>query len=186
MPHYLQQVAYSIEGWKALVKKPQNRIEAVRPAIEKLGGKIESAWFTFGDYDVVLIVQMPSNVDASAIAMAFAAGGACKSVKTTPLLTVEEAVEAMKKATGSGYRAATWKSIRSMKQHRWGTVNNDNRKRRPRSIRKFYSALDRMLNGDAGPLGDIWSHSATVTTMHPIGGREVVWDQVRGSSEQVA
>jgi hypothetical protein len=46
---------------------------------------------------------------------------------------------------------------------------------------KFYSALNRMLNGDAGPLGDIWSHSATVTTMHPIGGREVGWDQVRGS-----
>src|SRR5258708_14801384 len=51
---------------------------------------------------------------------------------------------------------------------------------------KFYSALNRMLNGDAGPLGDIWSHSATVTTMHPIGGREVGWDQVRGSWEQVA
>ena len=30
---------------------------------------------------------------------------------------------------------------------------------------KFYSALNRMLNGDAGSLGDIWSHSATVTTM---------------------
>src|SRR3984893_5174382 len=51
---------------------------------------------------------------------------------------------------------------------------------------KFYSALNRMLNGDAGSLGDIWSHSATVTTMHPIGGREVGWDQVRGSWEQVA
>ena len=51
---------------------------------------------------------------------------------------------------------------------------------------KFYSALNRMLNGDAGPLGDIWSHSATVTTMHPIGGREVGWDQVRGSWEQIA
>ena len=51
---------------------------------------------------------------------------------------------------------------------------------------KFYSALNRMLNGDAGPLGDIWSHSATVTTMHPIGGREVGWDQVRGSWERVA
>jgi len=107
MPHYLQQVAYSPEGWEALVEKPQNRIEAVRPAIEKLGGKIESAWFAFGDYDVVLIVQMPTNVDAGAIAMAFAAGGACKTVKTTPLLTVEEAVEAMKKAAGAGYRAAT-------------------------------------------------------------------------------
>jgi uncharacterized protein with GYD domain len=105
VPHYLIQVAYSSEGWKALVTQPQNRVDAVRPAVEKLGGKIESAWFTFGDYDVVLIVQMPSNVDAGAIAMAFAAGGACKAVKTTLLLTVDEAVEAMKKAAGSEYRA---------------------------------------------------------------------------------
>jgi hypothetical protein len=42
MPHYLQQVAYSQQGWEALVANPQNRIEAVRPAIEKLGGKIEA------------------------------------------------------------------------------------------------------------------------------------------------
>lgn len=107
MPYYLQQVAYSIEGWNALLKKPQDRIQAVRPTIEKLGGKIENAFFTFGDYDVVLIVQMPTNVDVTAIAMAFAAGGACKSVKTTPLLTIDEAVEAMKKAVGSRYRPAT-------------------------------------------------------------------------------
>jgi uncharacterized protein with GYD domain len=107
MPYYLQQVAYSIEGWSALVKKPQDRIEAVRPAIEKLGGKIENAWFTFGDYDVVLVVQMPTNVDVTAIAIAFAAGGTCKSVKTTPLLTIDEAVEAMKNAAVCGYRPAT-------------------------------------------------------------------------------
>jgi uncharacterized protein with GYD domain len=107
MPHYLQQVAYTIEGWKALVKKPQNRIEAVRPVIEKLGGKIEGGWLTFGDYDVLLIIEMPSNVDITAIAMAFAAGGACKAVKTTPLLTLDEAVEAMKKAGKSGYRPPT-------------------------------------------------------------------------------
>ena len=107
MPSYLQQIAYTPKGWEALVGKPQNRIEAVRPAIEKLGGKIQGAWFSFGDYDVVVVVDMPSNVDAGAIAMAFAAGGACKAVKTTPLLTAEEAVEAMKKASNSGYRAAT-------------------------------------------------------------------------------
>jgi ketosteroid isomerase-like protein len=51
---------------------------------------------------------------------------------------------------------------------------------------KFYAALNRMLNEDASPLGDIWSHSAAVTTMHPIGGREVGWDHVRNSWEQVA
>jgi len=107
MPHYLQQISYTPDGWQALVKNPQDRIEAVRPAIEKLGGKIEGAWFAFGDHDIVIIVEMPSNVDVAAFAIAVAGGGSCKSVKTTPLLTTAEAVEAMKKAAGSGYRPAT-------------------------------------------------------------------------------
>jgi ketosteroid isomerase-like protein len=50
---------------------------------------------------------------------------------------------------------------------------------------KFYAALNRMLNGDAQPLSDIWSHGPTVTTMHPIGGRQVGWDQVWETWEQV-
>src|SRR5713226_7471742 len=64
MPRFLQQVAYTPEGWQTLIKNPQNRIDAVRPAIEKLGGKIETAWFAFGEYDVILIVEMPDNVSA--------------------------------------------------------------------------------------------------------------------------
>jgi len=106
MPHYLTQVAYSHEGWEAVVANPQNRIEAVRPAVEKLGGKIESAWFSFGDYDIVVISEMPDNVSAAAMAMAFAAGGACKSVQTTSLISPEEAVQALKKARDCGYRPA--------------------------------------------------------------------------------
>jgi len=51
---------------------------------------------------------------------------------------------------------------------------------------QFYAALNRMANGDAHSLADIWSQGAGVTTMHPIGGREVGWDKVRGSFEQVA
>jgi uncharacterized protein with GYD domain len=107
MPHYLQQVAYSPEGWRGVLANPQNRIEAVRPAIEKLGGKIESAWFAFGDYDVVVITEFPDNVSAAAIAIAFAGGGACKSVHTTPLMSPEEALKAVRKAGESGYRPAS-------------------------------------------------------------------------------
>jgi ketosteroid isomerase-like protein len=51
---------------------------------------------------------------------------------------------------------------------------------------QFYAALNSMLNGDAGPLSDIWSHGRKVTTMHPIGGREVGWDEVEGPWAQVA
>lgn len=51
---------------------------------------------------------------------------------------------------------------------------------------QFYAALNSMANGDAGPMGDIWSHSKDVSTMHPIGGREVGWDEVKGPWAQVA
>lgn len=107
MPHYLHQVSYSREGWAALLANPQNRIEAVRPAIEKLGGKIEAAWFAFGEYDVIVIAELPDNVSAAAISMAFAGGGACKAVQTTPLISPEEALQAFKKAAECGYRPAT-------------------------------------------------------------------------------
>lgn len=52
--------------------------------------------------------------------------------------------------------------------------------------KQFYTGLNRMANGDSGALADIWSHSALVTAMHPIGGREVGWDAVRASFEKVA
>lgn len=51
---------------------------------------------------------------------------------------------------------------------------------------QFYAALNRMANGDAGPMMEVWSHTSDVSTMHPIGGREVGWEQVRGPWEQVA
>jgi uncharacterized protein with GYD domain len=105
MPRYLQQISYTQEAWQALIKNPQNRIDAVRPAVEKLGGKIETAYFAFGDYDVIVIAELPDNVSAAALAVAFAGGGACRNVKTTPLLSAAEAVEAMKKAGQSGYKA---------------------------------------------------------------------------------
>src|SRR3984957_11670178 len=105
MPQFLTQVSYTDHAWQTLVSNPQNRLEAIRPVVEKLGGRIINAWFAFGDCDFVLITEMPDNVSAAALAMAAAAGGACKSVKTTPLMEPSEGLEALKKAATSGYRA---------------------------------------------------------------------------------
>jgi uncharacterized protein with GYD domain len=104
MPHYMFQAAYTPEAWAGLVKNPQDRLEAVRPVVEKLGGKIEGGWLAFGEYDIVIICQMPNNVSATAFSMTASAGGAVKAVKTTPLMTIDEGMEAMRKASGTGYR----------------------------------------------------------------------------------
>ena len=103
------QGSYGTEGLAAIVNTPQNRIQAIKPAIEKIGGKLINAYFSFGDYDFVLLVELPDNISAVGISMAFGAGGAIKSIKTTPLLSAEETMEAMKKASHAGYKPATTK-----------------------------------------------------------------------------
>ncbi|MBI3853052.1 MAG: GYD domain-containing protein [Verrucomicrobia bacterium] len=104
MAYYLVQATYTSEAWKNLVKHPQDRTKAIRPVIEKLGGSLESMWFAFGDYDLVLIMQMPDNVSAAAFSLAATAGGALKALKTTALLAITEGLDAMKKAAKAGYR----------------------------------------------------------------------------------
>ena len=97
MPHYLIQLAYTPEAWAAQLRNPQNRVEAIRPALEQVGGRIEGAYFAFGEYDVVLVVEAPDNAAAAGFVLAVAAGGAVKASKTTPLLTVEEGLEALRR-----------------------------------------------------------------------------------------
>ena len=105
MAYYMVQAAYTAEAVAAMVKKPEDRGEAIRPVVEKLGGKLVGIWFCFGEYDVVGISELPDNVSAAAFAFAVSQGGKVKALKTTPLMTGDEAVKAMKKAGGAGYRA---------------------------------------------------------------------------------
>jgi len=103
MAHYLFEVAYTPQAWATLLKNPHDRIEIVRPVLQKLGGDIESAYFAFGDYDLVGVMHVPSNVEAAAFSLAATAGGSIKSIKTTPLMTIQEGISAMKKAAVAGY-----------------------------------------------------------------------------------
>ena len=104
MASYLLQVGYTPEAWSAMVQNPQDRSAAIKGPVEKLGGRVERFWLSFGDYDVIGVIEMPDSVSAVAFSMAIAAGGACRAVRTTPLLTSSEGVEAMKKAATCGYK----------------------------------------------------------------------------------
>ena len=104
MPSYLYRVGYTSQAWAAQVKHPQNRVEAVRPVVEGLGGKITAAYYTFGEDDLILICDLPDNVSAAAFSIAAAAGGAVSHVHTTPLMSVDEGLQAVKKGAASSYR----------------------------------------------------------------------------------
>jgi uncharacterized protein with GYD domain len=104
MPQYLMQISYTSEALATLVANPEDRREAVRPAIEMLGGAMDHVWFAFGDYDIVLVVSLPDNTSAVALSTALSAGGALRTVKTTPLIASADGVEAFKRAAACGYQ----------------------------------------------------------------------------------
>jgi uncharacterized protein with GYD domain len=104
MALYMVQVAYTPESWTAMVKVPQDRLQAVKPVIERLGGKVVDGWLSFGKYDLVAVFELPDDVSAAAFAMAVSATGAVKDYLTTPLITIQQGTEAMKKAARAGYQ----------------------------------------------------------------------------------
>jgi uncharacterized protein with GYD domain len=109
MPHYMYQLAYTPESWAVQVKNPQNRVETVgRKMCEAAGGKFVGGWLCFGEYDLVLIADMPNMESMAAIGLAVAAGGAIRASKTTALMTGAQGVEALKKAevVAKAYRPA--------------------------------------------------------------------------------
>ncbi len=99
MPLYMYQAAYTPESWAAQIKNPQNRVETVGPQLcQAVGGRFIGGWLCFGDYDLVLIADVPDNESMAAVALGVAAGGAIKASKTTVLMTGTEGEGALKKA----------------------------------------------------------------------------------------
>lgn len=104
MAKFLISGSYTAEGAKGLMKEGgSGRKAAVKKALEGLGGKIESIYYTFGASDVIVICDIPDAVTALALSLAVNASGTVR-ISTTPLLTVEEVDAACKKTTG--YRGA--------------------------------------------------------------------------------
>ena len=104
MPMYLTRFSYTPDAWARLAKNPEDRREAARTYIESVGGKLHGFWYAFGEYDGYNLWEAPDNVSMAAVAIAIGGGGALSKVETTVLMTVEETMEAMGRASTIRYR----------------------------------------------------------------------------------
>lgn len=105
MPLYLTKFSYTPETWARLIRNPEDRRKAAQSYIESVGGKLHGFWYAFGTHDGYNLWEAPDNVSIAAVAIAISAGGALSSLETTVLLTVEETLDALRKAGRVGYRA---------------------------------------------------------------------------------
>ena len=104
MPLYLTRFSYTPATWANLIKNPEDRRAAAKQYIESVGGKLHGFWYAFGDHDGYTMWEAPDNVSMAAAALAIGAGGALSTMQTTVLLTVEETLAALQKASSIQYR----------------------------------------------------------------------------------
>jgi uncharacterized protein with GYD domain len=105
MPLYLTRFSYTPATWARLIAQPEDRRQAAQSYIESVGGKLHGFWYGFGTYDGYNLWEAPDNVSMAAVVVAISGGGALSSCETTVLLTVDETVQAMRKAADIRYRA---------------------------------------------------------------------------------
>jgi uncharacterized protein with GYD domain len=105
MPLYMTQFAYTAETWATLTKRPQDRRAGLDAAAQKLGGRLVSLYYCFGEYDGITLIEAPDDTTACAIILGAVSAGHLKTVKTIRLFTVEETMEAMSRAGSLLYQA---------------------------------------------------------------------------------
>jgi len=103
MAFYMYQVAYTPESLASQTRNLENVVNRTKALIESLGGKLVCTYYSFGEYDILQIIEYPDNVSAASHAIVVASGGAVKASKITPLMTVEEGSEAFLKAVAARY-----------------------------------------------------------------------------------
>ena len=98
MPKFMFEASYTQEGAKGVQSAGgSSRRDAVAQVAKSVGGKLESFHFAFGESDAYVIVDLPDNESAAAVALTVnAAGGA--AVRTVVLLTPEEVDAAAKRS----------------------------------------------------------------------------------------
>ena len=104
MALYLSRFSYTPETWARLIGNPENRRQAAQSYIESVGGKLHGFWYAFGTHDGYNLWEAPDNVSMAAVALAIGSGGALGSLDTTVLLSVEETLDALRRAESVQYR----------------------------------------------------------------------------------
>lgn len=102
MPHFLFRAHYTQAGIQGVLKEgAAGRLKAVSELTASVGGRVEAAYWAFGEDDFIMIAELPSNAAAAAAATRVSASG-IGGITTTVLLTAADVDEA--RGIGVTYR----------------------------------------------------------------------------------
>lgn len=78
MPTYISMLHYTQQGISSAKSAPA-RIDAAKEAYRKAGGELKAIYLTMGQYDLVVIAEMPNDEAVARMALALGAQGNIRS-----------------------------------------------------------------------------------------------------------
>ena len=90
MPKYVSFFTYSSETWGRMVGAPGDRAAALRQVLDSVGGSLDAMYWMFGDYDGMVIFDVPDSAGAAAVSIAAGSSGAFKHLETHELFTQDQ------------------------------------------------------------------------------------------------
>jgi len=87
MPTYISLINYTEQGIRNIKDSPK-RLDAAKKVLKSMGGELKAFYLTMGAYDIVTVVEAPSDEGMAKFALATGAAG---NVRTTTLKALTEA-----------------------------------------------------------------------------------------------
>jgi uncharacterized protein with GYD domain len=91
MPTYVRFFSSTGEAWSRMVEAPENRAVAARRLIEEIGGRIEAFYWMFGEWDGLVIFDVPDTAAAAAFSARVTSSGLLRRIMTQQLLEMDDA-----------------------------------------------------------------------------------------------
>ncbi len=87
MATYISLINYTDQGIRNIKESPK-RVDAARELLKKVGGELRQLYLTMGAYDLVAVVEAPSDEVMASFVLALGSAG---NVRTTTLKAFPEA-----------------------------------------------------------------------------------------------
>jgi uncharacterized protein with GYD domain len=104
MPTFVTQGRLTNEYVKSGLARPEDRHAALSKVCEEAGGRLITLLFTLGQYDFLLISEMPNAMAAATVGLAATGGGGIEGSVTTQAFTTAEAKELFSNAGKIAYK----------------------------------------------------------------------------------
>lgn len=104
---YITQGRYTTEAMAAMVAKPEDRGKEAKRLLEAAGGKFLGSYFTFGDYDFMVVSEFDDPQALTSALITAAAGGSVAGTRTTVGMNWSDAKAAF---GGAGKLAKSFRS----------------------------------------------------------------------------